>query len=135
MRNEEREQLEELYISQDAERDRFRNFSSLLFDRTTEDDDFLCVRLGSGDVEATRKVEYKKQEKLEVGDELQVIPAQMSEEYKYVQDAPIICDFKLADAVGVVGPANQRFQMMKNILIDLAARQYYTDLKMIFVAE
>ena len=135
VRNEEREQLEELYISQDAERDRFRNFSSLLFDRTTEDDDFLCVRLGSGDVEATRKVEYKKQEKLEVGDELQVIPAQMSEEYKYVQDAPIICDFKLADAVGVVGPANQRFQMMKNILIDLAARQYYTDLKMIFVAE
>ena len=39
-------------------------FSRDLFDRQPDDDDFLCVRLGTGNIVAAREINYKKQERL-----------------------------------------------------------------------
>ncbi len=128
-------ELEEKFISQPVEEERFRLFSSELFDRTREDEDFLCVRLGSGDVLSKREINYKKQEKLEIEDDLQQIPEQICEEFKNVHNAPIVCDFKANNAIGVVGAIEYRFEMLKNIVIDIAARQYFADVKMIFIAD
>ena len=134
-RSQEHLELEELYISQEEARQRFTGFSANLFDRTQEDEDYLCVRLGSGNVESKREINFKKQEKLEVGDELQQIPEGLYNEYKYLHDAPIICDFKQSNAIGIVGKPEYRFEFLKNIVIDIAARQFYSDVKMVFVAE
>ncbi|MGM9603394.1 MAG: type VII secretion protein EssC [Faecousia sp.] len=134
-RSQERSDLEELYISQEVAQQRFIGFSSSLFDRTQEDEDYLCVRLGSGDVVSRRVIDYKKQERLEIGDELQQIPEQLCSEYKFVHDAPIVCDFKQINAVGIVGKEEYRFEFLKNVVIDIAARQYFSDVKMVFVAE
>lgn len=134
-REQEHKELEEIYISQNVEQTRFNSFSSDLFDRTPEDEDFLCVRLGSGDVVAKREVDYKKQEKLEIEDDLQLLPEQICNEYKNVHNAPIVCDFKEINAMGVVGAPGFRFEFLKNIVIDVAARHYFSDVQMIFVAE
>lgn len=134
-REQERAQLEEIYVSQDIEEKRFDEFSSNLFDRVPNDEDYLCVRLGSGDVESKREINYKKQEKLEVGDELQVIPEQICEEFKFVHDAPITCNLKETNALGIVGVPEYRFEFLKNLVIDIAARHYHSDVKMIFVAD
>lgn len=134
-RSQERSDLEELYISQEVAQQRFAGFSSSLFDRTQADEDYLCVRLGNGDVESRRVIDCKKQEHLEVGDELQQIPEQLCNEYKYVHDAPIVCDFKQINAIGIVGKEEHRFEFLKNVVIDIAARQYYADVNMVFVAE
>lgn len=134
-RNQERIDLEEIYVSHQVEIERLNLFSSELFDRTRNDTDFLCVQLGTGDVLSQRQVQYKKQEKLEVEDELQQIPEEICEEFKYVHNAPVVCDFKAVNAVGIVGSLEYRFEMMKNIVIDLVARQYFSDLKMFFVVE
>lgn len=134
-RTEEQKTLEEIYIPQQVEQTRFDSFSSDLFDRTKDDEDFLCVRLGSGDVEAKREINYKKQEKLEIEDDLQELPEKLSNEYKNVHGAPIVCDLKIANAIGVIGSKTFRFEMMKNIVIDIAARQYFSDVSMFFVAE
>lgn len=135
LRDDEKKILDMIYISQSEENERFKVFSPNLFDRTTNDTDFLCVKLGDGSVEANRKVKYKKQERLEVEDELQIVPEQISEEYKYVHSAPVVCDLKSINAVGVVGNEEYRFNILKNLVIDIAARQYFSDVKMIFVAE
>ena len=134
-RNQERIELEENYVSQQVEEERFQSFSSELFDRSRDDEDFLCVQLGTGDVLSKRQIEYKKQEKLELGDELQQIPEKICNEFKYVHNAPVVCDFKSVNAVGIVGEQKYRFEMMKNIVIDLVARQYFSDVNMFFVAE
>lgn len=134
-RNQERIDLEEIYVSHQVEIERLNLFSSELFDRTRSDTDFLCVQLGTGDVLSQRQVQYKKQEKLEVEDELQQIPEEICEEFKYVHNAPVVCDFKAINAVGIVGALEYRFEMMKNMVIDLVARQYFSDLKMFFVVE
>lgn len=135
LREEERESLEEIYISQQAVEHRLETFSSSLFDRMPEDEDFLCVRLGSGDVGSQRVVDYKKQERLEIEDELQSIPQEICEEFKYVHQAPIICDLKSVNAVGITGRAEYRFEFLKNIVVDMAARQYFSDVSLVLVAE
>ncbi len=134
-RDTEKRELEEIFVSQQKNTERFAQFSSDLFDRTKEDEDYLCVRLGSGDVVSKREINYKKQEKLEIDDDLQLMPERICAEYKYVHNAPIVCDFKAINAMGVVGAPGFRFEFLKNIVIDLAARQYHTDVKMVFVAE
>lgn len=135
IRNDEKSSLEEIYISTEAERENFRSFSPDLFDRTKDDEDFLVVRLGLGDVEAKRVIDYKKQEKLEVEDDLQEKPQQLSEEYKYIHNSPVVCDFKEANAMGIIGNEVDRFNIMKNLVIDICARQFQSDVKLFFVAE
>ena len=134
-RKQESDELEAIYISQSTEKERLLEFSSELFDRSKEDEDYLCVRLGSGSVRSKRKIDYKKKEKLEIEDELQQMPEQMRDEYQNVQNAPIVVDLKTINAVAIVGDVEHRFELFKNIIIDIAARQYFSDVKMVFVAE
>lgn len=132
-RTEELDVLKKNYISQTEEMDKFKKFSYELFDRCKEDEDFLDIRLGLGKVEAKRIIDYKKQEKLEIEDDLQEQPENLSKAYKYIDNAPIVCNFKNASAVGVIGDENVRFDIMKNIIVDVCARQYHADVKMFFV--
>lgn len=134
-RAEEQKTLEEIYIPQQQEQTRLQSFSSDLFDRTKDDEDFLCVRLGSGDIEAKCEINYKKQEKLEIEDELQKLPEELCNEYKNLHGAPIVCDLKIANAIGITGSETFRFEIMKNTVIDIAARQYFSDVNMFFVAD
>lgn len=131
----EKQVLDSIYISQEEEAARFASFSPCLFDRTPEDADFLSVKLGDGAIEAQRKIKYKKQEKLEIEDELQMLPERISNEFQYINNAPVICKFNEINAVGIVGTPEQRFGLFKNIIIDIAARHYFKDVKMVFVAE
>lgn len=134
-RADEKAVLDSLYISQDEEIRRFEVFSPSLFDRTPEDKDFLSVKLGEGAVEAQRHIRYKKQEKLEIGDELQLLPGRLCDEYRNINNAPVVCSFKDINAVGIVGALEDRYNVFKNIIIDIAARQYFQDVKMVFVAQ
>lgn len=132
-RNIERAELEEKFISLEQDVKRLYSFSSDLFDRTPEDDDFLNVRLGTGYTKSRRELSYKKQERLEIEDDLQLIPEQMSEYYKYLANAPVVCNLKEVNAIGVIGAENNRFEIFKNILVDITARHYYGDVKTVIV--
>ena len=134
-RLQELQELEEIYTSPQEEIERYAAFSSALFDRTPEDADFLCLCLGCGDVASQREIDYKKQERLEIEDDLQALPEQLYKEYQCVHDAPIICDCKKINALGIVGTLDCRFGLLRNLVLDLAARQYDTDLKLFFIAE
>lgn len=134
-RDKERDELEEIYISTDEELIRLHNFSPNLFDRQKEDEDFLCVRLGEGKVDTKRAINYKKQERFEVEDELQNIPGEINEEYKYVDHAPVVCDFKKDHAVGICGGEPFRFEFLKKIIVDLVSRHYQSDVRIAFVTE
>ncbi|MDO4176410.1 MAG: type VII secretion protein EssC, partial [Bacillota bacterium] len=134
LREEEKEILEGTYISSEKEESLFREFSPDLFDRTPADADFMCVRLGTGSRTAGKIINYKKQEVLEVEDELQGMPETLSKEFRDIENAPVTCDLKAINALGITGPEQARFDLLKNIVIDLAARHYQKDLKMVFIA-
>lgn len=134
-RQEERTVLEEIYVSDEVARQNLTNFAYNLFDRSADDEDFLCVRLGTGNVAAKREINYKKQEKLEIEDDLQLMPAQLSDEYRTVQGAPVVCDLKAVNAVGVTGTIGCQLAMLKCMVLDIVARQYHSDAQLVFVAD
>lgn len=131
----ERNELLKKYPDFHFEKLMLSNFSSDLFDRTPKDEDFLDVRLGKGNIESVRALEFKKQECLQIEDDLQLIPEQLAEEYKIVKDVPVVCHLREANAIGIIGKEKYRFAMMKNMVFDLCLRQYSSDVMMIFVAK
>jgi len=133
-RAEELEALNKMYISQADEVENFVSFSPRLFDRRKEDEDFLHIRLGNGTLKAVREIDYKEQERLEIEDDLQRMPGELCEDYKYIDNAPVVCGLKNANALAIVGEEQFRFDLLKNLVLDISARQYHGDIKMVFVA-
>lgn len=133
-RAQELELLQQQYVSQEIEWKWLDDFSPKLFDRTLDDEDFLSVRFGSGTIDAKRKIDYKKQERLELDDDLQMLPQQVCEDYAHIDNAPVVCDLKSTNAIGIYGQEQHRFAVLKNMVMDISARQFHSDVKMIFVA-
>lgn len=132
-RAEEKRQLENVYRNLERDIQAVKDFSPELFDRSAEDEDFLQVYLGTGDRPARRAIAYRRRETIELGDELMQIPEQLCREYKYVRGAPVWCDLRTADVVGVVGESQRLYGMMKNFTLDLCTRQFYRDVKLFYV--
>lgn len=133
-RKEEKDYLEQIYISGEQEYERVMEFSSELFQCQRGDIDYLNIRLGKGRLLSKRQVEYKKQEQLEVEDELALIPAQLFEAYRYMEDVPIICNLTELNALGIVGNDFHIRELVKNIVIDICVRHYHTDVKLILIS-
>lgn len=127
--------LREQYYSTEQDLEHIERFDVCLFDRIPEDEDFMDVYLGVGTTIAKRVIDYKLQEKLEIGDDLCRIPENISNEYKYLMDAPIIVQLKDANAIGVVGETSQLYEMMKIMLVDIVSRQYYGDVTIYILLE
>lgn len=106
-------------------------FSGDLFDKVPEDEDFLEICVGKGSVDAKREVDFKKQEKIEIEDELVLFPENIANESKKISGAPIVVNLAKANAVGVVGDNNALYDMFKLMLADICIRHYYNDVKLI----
>ncbi len=130
----ERQTLNEIYLSPEQEQQMFYEFSSDLFDRMPEDEDFLHIRLGTGQITAKRSIDYKKQERLEIEDELQNMPEEVWSECQMLDQAPVICELKNMNALGIIGKEPDRYALLKSIVLDLCTRQFYSDLELVFVA-
>lgn len=127
--------LNRIYIPSWENKARFNDFSSDLFDRRREDSDFLNVRLGTGKVNAAKKINYKKQERLEISDNLQELPQCLCQEYKMIDNAPVICSLKDINALGITGAEEYRYELFKTIVMDIIARHFYSDVKLFFIAD
>lgn len=128
----EAEILENRYISVPREIEQVESFSPRLFEREEEDQDFLEVRLGTGDRTACRRISYKKQERLEMDDELMKIPEKIAQEYKTVKNVPVTWKLRDAGLVGISGSREALYQMLKLLTLDLAVRHYYTDVQFLY---
>ena len=129
----ESKQLNEKYPNSQYSYNQIMGFSGNIFDRTREKEDFGRIRLGEGSQTAKRKITYSKQEKITLGDSLEQIPEQLEKEYEYLTNVPIYCDLPYAGNIGVVGSDNSRYQLLKNMVLDLCVHHYYTDCKLFFI--
>lgn len=129
-REKEIEALNEIYYSPSRGIEKTLSFDSDVFDRIDTDEDFMEVCLGYGKRISKRPVEYKYQEKLEVGDELTKLPEEIAEKYKYIDNTPITIPVRNAGAIGVTGECSDRYQLFKNILADLSCHQFHTEIEM-----
>ena len=134
-RKEELQNLRDMYYSLEKDIEHLEAFSGKLFDRLPEDEDFLHTYLGTGKVEAIAQINYKKQEKIDVDDNLSKIPEALYEKYKYLSEAPIIVELKTTNALGIISAEDNWYGIFKNMLLDIAIRQYYTQVNIFLLAD
>ena len=127
------EQMKQKSISSEEELNNIFSFSSDIFDKVREDDDFLGICFGLGSVVARRKIAFKKQEKLEIEDDLSLLPEKLYDNYKMISDAPIVVDFKNDNVIGIVGSKDDNYSVLKKTVIDIVSRHYYKDVQLFFL--
>lgn len=130
LRQKELDSLNDIYCDIETDVETALHFDRQLFERTIGDDDFLSVYLGRGRVRARRQIDYKQQDTLEVGDELTDMPERIHEQFEYLEGAPVTADMKDMNAVGIVGEEQLLYGMFKNLIVDIAVRHYYGDVRM-----
>lgn len=108
-------------------------FGRRLFEKSGEDKDFLQVYLGKGRIDSSNEVKYTKQEFADLEDPLSKIAENLSKEYKYIDNAPIISDFNSSCGIGVVGTQSQLEQVLRNMTMDIAIRHFYGDVRFVYI--
>lgn len=108
-------------------------FGRRLFEKSEEDKDFLQVYLGKGRITSCNEVKYTKQEFADLEDPLSQIAENLSQEYKYIDNAPIISDFNSSCGIGVVGTQSELEQILRNMTIDIAIRHFYGDVHFVYI--
>lgn len=134
-RQEELENLKDTYHDIETDVEVANQFDRRLFERNKDDDDFLHIYIGEGIVESNRPLDYKQQDRLEIGDDLTDMPERLHDMFQYIDHAPVFINLKESNAVGVVGNEECLYCMFKNIVVDVAVRHYFGDVQMLLLVD
>ncbi len=135
LRNEEKFIITKRNPSLEETVDRILNFSPQLFEKRKEHEDYLDVRIGTGNVKSLRQIEYRKQEYVHVYDDLINVPERIHNQYEYIPQMPVVLPLGKLNAVGFVGNRTKLYQIMKNMVITVAGQESFTDVKMVFLLD
>ena len=122
-----------IYVSLEDSIREVDTFGTRLFERSYGDKDFLQIYLGRGRVESSSPVTYNKQEFADLEDPLQKIPEEVAEQYRYIDNAPIVSDLNTSCGIGVVGPKPILEQFLKNMTLDIGIRHFYNEVKLVYI--
>lgn len=122
-----------IYESLDSSIGEVNSFGRRLFEKSQGDKDFLQVYLGKGRIESSNPVKYNKLEFVDLEDPLATLPETVAENYRYIDQAPIISDFNASCCIGVVGPEIILEQLLKNMTLDISIRHFYNEVKLVYV--
>lgn len=127
--------LKRKYLSVEEDIVMAENFDSRLFERSVKDDDFLEVYLGQGVRKAGCSVKYKKSEYKDTEDKLADYPMYLHDKYEYIEGAPVFINLREHAVAGVVGTRGKLYQILKNMVLDISARHFYSDVKLYFILD
>lgn len=122
-----------IYESLENSIEEVKLFGKRLFEKEHENKDFLQVYLGKGTIESANQVDYSKQEFIDVEDPLATVAEEVSQKYRYIENAPIISDLHAAGGIGIIGRELDYLQILKNITLDIAIRHFYKDVKFVYI--
>lgn len=111
------------------------HFDARLFERKKGHADYLDVCVGIGRREAHNQIDFRAQDSIDTGDNLQEYPEEMSKKYKYLDDMPIQLSLNKVNAVGVLGIRNKLYQFAKNMVFSIASQHFYQDVNMFFIMD
>ena len=106
--------------------------SSVLWNRQINDNDFLTVRVGTG--QATTMAEIKLDipagsMETDYAKECCVI----KEKYSIIDNAPVCYDIRNNHLTGIVGSVTDNTKFIRNLIVQLAGTHCYTDLKVVYL--
>jgi S-DNA-T family DNA segregation ATPase FtsK/SpoIIIE len=120
-----------------AECSRYDGEETRLWNRNTEHDDFLSVRLGTGEIPLPSEIIIPQERFTLIDDSLQNEPARIQEKYKKMQDVPVCLDLMQHHLIGITGGEGKKgiYQVLRNIMVQIAACNSYTDVKLVLLCD
>lgn len=106
-----------------------------LWDRRKSDNDFLKVRIGYGNFPMLAEVKYPPKRFQVESDVLENEMYEIAEKPVLLNNAPVMYSLVENFITGVVGNKRSVIEMMKRIILQLAATHSYDELKIVLVAD
>lgn len=127
--------LRERYPSVDHVMGNGDRVSDELWGRNRSHEDFLYHRLGVGSRPFQIGIEVPKEKFQLINDSLADKPKFIKESYKIMHDVPVGIDLEENTLIGVVGGERKAgaYQVVYNLVAQLATQNCYTDVKMAFI--
>lgn len=137
IKEEKKKILNENYPSAEVCTDIILNRSKRLWERTIEDDDFLTVNLGIGNIPLGIDIEYPKKNVLSMEkDNLEDMLEDFTKEISVLKNAPVTVSLVKENIIALVDKDEEDIRrFMQNLFIQLMAFQSYNDLKFVFLLD
>lgn len=104
-----------------------------LWNRNFSHSDVLTYRLGLGSLPFPGTVEVTKSKFSMVDDSLAEKARMIKKRFLFMKDVPVCVDLRDKSLIGVIGEAGVWNQVIKNLIVQIAANNSYTDVKIAFV--
>ena len=127
---EQKKTMQLLYPTVDEAIDTIYDFKRRLWEKSSDDADFLQVFIGKGTIDISFKINIPKEEFGEREDDLLLLPNELKDKYSKIENMPITLDLKKHKAIGIIGNGDIN-KFIKNIIVELIAFHYYEDINII----
>ena len=105
--------------------------SAALWERHPQENDFMNLRLGTGEVPSSATVTVPHSSLSLKEDEYDKTPQELAEKYHMVSDAPIVSEFLKYGNCGLVGKREDTIAMARSMIIQVASLHSYEEVKII----
>ena len=105
-----------------------------LWERMSQDSDFLHTRLGIGKEKLCVEVKTRADVdgfSMNDDDEIEKLSARIIDETRFVDKMPVRADLRNLQTVGIVGPKANVYYQLRAMLIELSAQHSFKDLRMV----
>ncbi len=102
-----------------------------LWERTPEDDDFMKIRVGKGDIQTSFRIKFPDSVLKMYDDELEGQGEELGKGNQIIEGAPILCDLYHDLSVGIIGDRQKAISIARNMIIQLATTHSYKDVKLV----
>ena len=109
-----------------------QSYSSRIYERSEEDDDFLEISLGKRREKANFSVSYQDDELKAEEDELEKQAKLVGEKFAYIDDKAVTVNLKNAH-LGLVGEREIILEQLKLIVAQMTFQQSYHDLQIVLI--
>ena len=107
-----------------------------LWERSTEDEDFMTVRIGRGEVKSKIKLTYSEEHFSLEDDDLLETLHRVEAKTGVIKDAPITLNLNDSNITAIIDDNNEdRMNFIKSIILQLITFQSYDDLKIVLFVE
>lgn len=103
--------------------------NTFIWNRNINQDDFLSIRLGTGNVDFSNHIAVPKQRFSIHSDDIAELPHKLYEKYKYINSTVVTMDLKRGGIVGVLGTKEHMDNTARNIFVQISALHCYTDVR------
>ena len=133
MMDEEKEYLRKKYLTVDECMMRVINRDRYLWSKSINDTDFMTVVLGKGKRESSVTVKCNDKNDAFFKDDLRYDMMQFAHDERILYDAPITMSLNNGCICGISGGKKAAYDLVKGLVVQLAALYSYDELKMVFI--